>query len=110
MTTPLEEALATIEAADPAELLKAEMHRAVRDVDFRQEVARKPPGPSMAGQSPVNANLIEQQLRSHAAMVERDRRSSEGRATSREQQVKVLSAGQAPGAEAAVRATLANGG
>jgi hypothetical protein len=108
--TTLKEALDTIASADPAELLKAEMHRVVRDVDFRLEAARKPPGPSMAGLDPRNNAIVEQTLRSHAEALERERRWAEERAVSRETLIRDLSAGQAPGAEAAVRATLANGG
>lgn len=108
--TTLAEALATIEAADPAELMKAEMHRAVADVDFTREAARKPPGPSMAGLDPRNQYIVEAQQRSHDAMIERDRLRASQRAASREELVRDLAAGQAPSSIASIKASIANGG
>lgn len=106
----LEQAMAIVAAADPAQRLKIEMRRAVSDVDFVAEAARKPPQPGMGGQSPVNSALIEAREAVHREAVERDAQASQRREENLEAAVKILQAGQAPGNLAAIRATVSQGG
>lgn len=105
----LEQAMRIVAAADPAARLKVEMAEAVRGIDFSAEAARRPPQPSMAGQSPANAALIAAREAVHAEAVARDAQARRRRAENLEAEIQVLQAGQSPLNQATIRATVNQG-
>lgn len=105
----LAEAMRVVAAADPAARVKVEMAEAVRGIDFAAEAARRPPQPSMAGQSPANSALIAAREAVHAEAVARDAQARRRRSESLEAEIRTLQAGQSPQNQTAIRATVSQG-